>query len=138
MIELVAGLAGRARLTGERLVLSIAAYIVVGILLASTYVALMIAMGLALAEVFGPIAAALAIAGVTLLTAVVVMLLVRWRDRRLAFRQRMLAQRNANAMPASAMAALLPLMMRASPVGTLLAAGAAAYFMSRATTRRRH
>lgn len=137
MAELVAALTGRIRASGQQLVLTLIAYGIIAILLLSAYVAFMYALGLWIAAEFSPMVAALSIAIATLVIALAIVLWLKIRASRLA-RRRMRQTRTAmSAGSTAAMATVVPMMVRASPVGSLFAVAVLAYVLSRAGQRER-
>jgi len=137
MSELVAVFARRLRASGQQLVLTLIAYAIVAILLLSAYVAFMYALAFWIASDFGPIAAALSIAIATLLIAVAIVLWLKMRGRRLARRRALHTRSAVNVGSTAAMATVVPMMVRASPVGSLVAVAVLAYVLSRAGQRER-
>ena len=132
MFEAVSLLKGRIQSSTHEIVISIAIYAIVALLGLTAYGALLYALGLAISNEAGPMVAALAIAGLTVFLALVALLVLKMRERRLR-RLRMLRTRSAmSAGTSAAMTAVVPMMVRASPVGSLLAVGVLAYVMSRA------
>ena len=137
MSELVAALSGRIRASGEELVLSLIGYGIVALLLLSAYVALMYALGLAIAAEAGPVVAALSIAGATLVIALGVVLWLRMRHRRIRRLRMMHTRATMNAGSTAAMATVVPMMVRASPLGSLAAVAILSYVLSRAGSKGR-
>lgn len=137
MAELVAALTGRIRASGQQLVLTLIAYAIVAILVLSAYVAFMYALGLAIAAEFSPVIAALSIAIATLVIALGIVIWLKVRSRRLDRRRALYARSAVNAGSTAAMATVVPMMIRASPVGSLLAVAVLAYVVSRAGQRDR-
>ncbi|UVC09760.1 hypothetical protein IHQ71_03850 [Rhizobium sp. TH2] len=137
MAELVAALTGRIRASGQQLVLTLIAYAIVALLLLSAYVAFMYALGLAIAAEFSPVIAALSIAIATLVIALAIVVWLKVRGRRLERRRAIYARSAVNAGSAAAMATMVPMMIRASPVGSLVAVAVLAYVVSRAGQRDR-
>jgi hypothetical protein len=137
MSELVAALTGRMRASGQQLVLTLIAYVIVAILLLSAYVAFMYALGLAIAAEYGPVIAALSIAFATLIVALGIVVWLKLRGRKLERRRRIYARSAVNAGSTAAMATMVPMMIRASPVGSLVAVAVLAYVVSRAGQRTR-
>jgi hypothetical protein len=137
MSELVAALSGRIRASGQQLVLTLIAYAIVAILLLSAYVAFMYALGLAIAAEFSPLVAALSIAVATLIIALAIVIWLKLRGRRLERRRKIYARSTVNAGSTAAMATVVPMMVRASPVGSLVAVAVLAYVLSRAGQRER-
>jgi hypothetical protein len=137
MSELVAALTGRIRASGQQLVLTLIAYAIVVILLLSAYVAFMYALGLAIAAEYSPVIAALSIAIATLVIALSIVVWLKVRGRRLERRRALYARSAVNAGSTAAMATMVPMMIRASPVGSLVAVAVLAYVVSRAGQRDR-
>lgn len=125
-------LKGRIQTSTHEIVVSVAVYAIVALLALTAYGALLYALGLAISNEAGPMVAALSIAGLTIALALIVLLYLKMRARRI---RRLQALRTRSAMSAgssAALAAVVPMMVRASPVGSLLAVGVLAYVMSRA------
>ena len=137
MSELVAALTGRIRASGQQLVLTLIAYAIVVILLLSAYVAFMYALGLAIAAEYSPVIAALSIAIATLVIALSIVVWLKVRGRGLERRRALYARSAVNAGSTAAMATMVPMMIRASPVGSLVAVAVLAYVVSRAGQRDR-
>jgi hypothetical protein len=137
MSEIVALLTRRMRASGQQLVLTLIAYAIVAILLLSAYVAFMYALGLAIAAEYSPVIAALSIAIATLVIALAIVLWLKVRGRRLERRREIYARSAVNAGSTAAMATMVPMMIRASPVGSLVAVAVLAYVVSRAGQRDR-
>lgn len=136
MSELVSMLTGRIRSTTHELAMSLVVYAIIGLFALTAYAALLYALGLAISQEYGPMTAALSIAGITILAALIALMVLRLRARRL---KRLRALRTRSAMAAgtsAAAAALVPMMVRASPVGSLVAVAVLAYVVSRAGQRR--
>lgn len=132
MSEIVSSLTGRIKSSTREFAISLAVYGIVGLLALTAYVALIYAMGLAISDMYGPMIAALSIAGATILAALIALLILRLWARRLR-RLRALRSRSAAAAGTSAaLATVVPMMVRASPVGSLLAVAVLAYVVSRA------
>ena len=94
MSEIVSLLTGRIRASGRELAISMAVYGVVALFGATAYAALLYALGLAISSEYGPMAAALSIAGLTVLAASLVLLALGLHQRRLR-RLRALRARSA-------------------------------------------
>lgn len=132
MSEIVSLLTGRIRSSTHEIAISVVIYGIVGLLGLTAYGALLYAMGLGISTEYGPMAAALSIAGVTVLGVVIALLVLRLRQRRLRRLRALRARSAATAGTSAAMATLVPMMVRASPVGSLLAVAVLAYVVSRA------
>lgn len=131
MFEIVSLLTGRLRSTTHDIVLSIVFYGVAAVFGLTAYVALIYGVGSILSAEYGAPVAAFSIAGATLLIALIVVMALRLRQRRLR-RLRKLRVRSASAAGTSAaMATMVPMLVRASPVGSLLAVAVLGYVMSR-------
>ena len=135
MSELMAALTGRVRETSQQMVLTLIAYGIVALLLLSTYVASMYALAFWIASEFNPIVAALSIAIATLVIAFAIVLWLKIRTARIQRRRAFQAKASINAGSTAAMATVVPMMVRASPVGSLLAVAVLAYVASRAGQR---
>lgn len=136
MSELVSMLTGRIRSTTHELALSLTVYAIIGLFALTAYVALLYALGLAISLEYGPMVAALSIAGITILAALVALLILRLRARRLRRLRALRTRSTVAAGTSAAAAALVPMMVRASPVGSLVAVAVLAYVVSRAGQRR--
>src|SRR5690349_11345882 len=121
MSEIVSSLTGRIKSSTHEFAISLAIYGIVGLFALTAYVALLYAMGLAISDEYGPMNAALAIAGVTILAAVIALLVLQLRARRQRRLRALRARSAAAAGTSAAMATMVPMMVRASPVGSLLA-----------------
>lgn len=137
MSELVTALTGRIRASSQQLVLTLIAYCIVALLLLSAYVAFMYALGLWIAWEFSPMVAALSIAIATLVIALGIVVWLRMRSRRLERRRTFQAKASVSAGSTAAIATVVPMMVRASPVGSLVAVAVLAYVLSRAGQRER-
>lgn len=136
MSELVAMLTGRIRSTTHEYVVSIAVYAIVGILVLTAYAALLYALGLAISDAYSPMVAALSIAGLTIVAALLAVMVLSLRARRIRRLRALRARSTMAAGTSAAAAALVPMMVRASPVGSLVAVAVLAYVVSRAGERR--
>jgi hypothetical protein len=136
MGELVSLLTGRIRSTTHDWAISLVVYGIVAIFALTAYAALLYALGLAISNEYGPMVAALSIAGITILAALLALLVLKLRARRRRRLQRLRARSTMAAGTSAAAAALVPMMVRASPVGSLLAVAVLAYVVSRAGERR--
>lgn len=131
MFEIVSLLTGRLRSTTHDLATSMVIYGVAALFALTAYVALIYGVGSVLSAEYGAPVAAFSIAGATLLAALLVVLILRLRQRRLR-RLRRLRVRSASAAGTSAaLATMVPMLVRASPVGSLLAVAVLGYVMSR-------
>ena len=136
MSEIVAMLTGRIRSTTHEFAVSLAVYAIVGLFALTAYVALLNALGLAISQEYGPMVAALSIAGLTILAALMALLVLGLRARRLRRLRALRARSTMAAGTSAAAAAMVPMMVRASPVGSLVAVAVLAYVVSRAGQRR--
>lgn len=132
MREIVSLLTGRLRATVDDYLLLAVFGILAAVLLLTAYAALVYAAALAIAAEAGPIVAALSIAGGSTLIALLLWLGLHLRRRRLRRRLRMRTQATASVASNAALATMIPMMVRASPVGSLVAVGIVAYVLSRA------
>jgi hypothetical protein len=137
MAELVAALTGRIRASGQQMVLTLIAYGIIAILLLSAYVAFMYALALWIAAEFSPMVAALSIAIATLVIALAIVLWLKIRAGRLERRRMRQTRTTMSAGSTAAMATVVPMMVRASPLGSLFAVAILAYVLSRAGQRER-
>lgn len=136
MSELVSLLTGRIRSSTNELAIAIVIYGVVGLFALSAYIALLYALGLAISIEYGPLVAALSVAGLTAMAALITLMVLRMRQRRLRRDRELRARSTAAAGTSAAMATMVPMMVRASPVGSLLAVAVLAYVVSRAGQER--
>ena len=132
MSEIVSLLTGRIKSTTHELMFSVIVYAIVGLFGLTAYVALLYALGLAIAADYGPLVAALSIAGMTMAAALVALLVLKMRKRRRRRLQELRMRSAAAAGTSAAMATMVPMMVRASPVGSLVAVAILAYVVSRA------
>lgn len=132
MFDIVSSLTGRIRSSTQDVMFTVAIYAVVGLCVLTAYVALLYAFGLAISDVYGPLVAALSIAGLTIIFAVIGLLVVRMRQRRLERLRQLRSRSAAAAGSTAALATIVPMMVRASPVGSLMAVAVMAYVLSRA------
>jgi membrane protein YdbS with pleckstrin-like domain len=139
MLAIVSLLTGRLRSTSREVAALAAVYALVGLFVLTTYAALVVALFLWVAREAGPIAAALSVAGLTTLASILVLVIAAMRKRSLWRRRRLETRTAMTAGTMAGMSALVPMMVRASPVGSLLAVAALAYVMSRTgeSSRRR-
>jgi hypothetical protein len=138
MSEIVSSLTGRIKSSTHEFAVSLAIYGIVGLLALTAYVALLYAVGLAIAAEYGATVAALSIAGITILAALIALLLLQLRVRRQRRLRALRARSAAAAGTSAALATMVPMLVRASPVGSLLAVGVLAYVISRAGQDIRH
>lgn len=134
MGELFHALSLRVQSSGERVMLTLAGYIVVLLLLSFAFAAFAYAGATALTAEFGPVAAALMIGGASVILALIVIGWLAYRRRKLKRELRM--RRAAQPAVAGAVASALPIMMRTSPLGTLLVVAAGAYVLQRSSQKR--
>lgn len=132
MSEIVSSLTGRIKSSTHEFAISLVIYAIVGLFALTAYVALLYAMGLAIADDYGPVIAALSIAGITILAAAIALLVLQLRARRQRRLRALRARSAAAAGTSAALATMVPMMVRASPVGSLLAVAVLAYVVSRA------
>ena len=132
MSEIVSLLTGRIKSSTHELMFSVVVYAIVGLFGLTAYVALLYALGLAIAADYGPLVAALSIAGMTMAAALVALLVLKMRKRRRRRLQELRMRSAAAAGTSAAMATMVPMMVRASPVGSLVAVAILAYVVSRA------
>lgn len=132
MFDIVSSLTGRIRSSTQDMMFTLAIYAVVGVFVLTAYGALLYALGLAISAEAGPMMAALSIAGLTILLAVIGLLVVYIRQRRLRRLRDLRARSTASVGSSAAIATLVPMMVRASPVGSLMAVAVMAYVLSRA------
>lgn len=136
MSELVSMLTGRIRSTTQEFAVSLTVYAIIGLFALTAYVALIYALGLAVSREYGPMTAALSIAGITIVAALAALLVLSLRARRVRRLRELRTRSTVAAGTSAAAAALVPMMVRASPVGSLVAVAVLAYVVSRAGQRR--
>ena len=132
MSELVSLLTGRIRSKTGELVFSLVVYAIVALFALTAYGALLYAAGLAISREAGPMAAALAIAGLTALAALIALSVLWLRQRRLRRLRELRMRSSVAAGSSAAVATMIPMLVRASPVGSLVAVAVLAYVASRA------
>jgi len=132
MFDIVSSLTGRIRSSTQDMISTLAIYAVVGLFVLTAYVALIYAFGLVVSAEYGPLVAALSIAGLTLVLALIGLLVVRMRHKRLERLRQLRARSTVGVGSSAALATLVPMMVRASPVGSLMAVAVMAYVLSRA------
>jgi hypothetical protein len=135
MGELIHALTLRLQSTGEQTVRTLLGYFAVLLLLIFAFAAFVYAAATALTDAYGPVVSASVIGGVSIVIALIVIAWLAARSRRLRRELRM--RRLARPAVAGVAASALPLMMRASPIGTLLAVALAGYLLQRSTQKRR-
>jgi hypothetical protein len=135
MGELIHALTLRLQLSGEQAVRTLIGYFVVLLLVIFAFAAFVYAAATALTEAYGPVVSATVIGGVSIVIALLIIAWLAMRSRRLKREMRM--RRLARPAVAGVAASALPLMMRASPIGTLLAVAVAGYMLQRSTQKRR-
>ena len=132
MSEIVSLLTGRIKSSTHELVFSVIVYAIVGLFGLTAYVALLYALGLAIAAEHGSLVAALSIAALTVVAALVALLVLEMRRRRRRRLRELRMRRATTAGTSAAIATMVPMMVRASPVGSLVAVAVLAYVVSRA------
>ena len=132
MIEVVSLLTGRVRATARDYMLSAISGAVIALMSLTAYVALVYALASAVAAEAGPVVAALSVAGVSVAVMLVIWLSMHLRRKRIERRRRMRVRSTTSSVTGAALATFVPMMVRASPVGSLLAVGVIAYVLSRA------
>lgn len=132
MFDIVSSLTGRIRSSTQDMMFTLAIYAIVGLFVLTAYVALLYALGLAISNEYGPMVAALSIAGLTIVLALIGLLVVRMRQKRLERLRQLRSRSTAAAGSSAALATLVPMIVRASPVGSLMAVAVMAYVLSRA------
>jgi type VI protein secretion system component VasK len=122
----------RLRASGEQAALNVIAYFTVFLLLIFAFAAFVYAAATALDRAYGPIVAASVLGGVSLLLALIVIAWLGMRRRRMRHRIRMSRAAQPD-LTAGVAASVLPAMLRASPMGTLILVAAAGYLLQRST-----
>jgi Mn2+/Fe2+ NRAMP family transporter len=133
MGDLIQVLTHRLRSSGEQLALTLLAYVAVFLLILFAFAAFIYAAATALTAAYGPVVSASILGGASLVLALIVFAVIAARKRRL--RRLMRMRRPSQPAMAGAAATVLPLMLRASPIGTLLVVAAAGYILQRSTQR---
>jgi hypothetical protein len=136
MSELIHALTLRVQMSGERAARTILGYLAVVLLLVFAFAAFVYAAATALTGAYGPVVSALVLGGVSVGLAVIVVIWLAIRSRRLK-RERQRMQRIAQPAMAGVAASALPLMMRTSPIGTLVVVALAGYMLQRSTQKKR-
>jgi hypothetical protein len=134
MGELIHALTSRLQSSGEQAARTVLGYLAVLLLLIFAFAAFVYAAATALTEAYGPVVSASVIGGVSVVIALLVIAWLGMRSRRL--KREMRLRRLARPAVTGAAASALPLMMRASPIGTLLVVALAGYMLQRSTQRR--
>ncbi len=132
MNEVMSLLTGRVRSTAREYMVSAISGAVLALLSLTAYVALVYALALAVAAEAGPVVPSLSVAGVSVAVMLVIWLTLHIRRKRIERRRRMRVRNTTSAVSGTALATLVPMMVRASPVGSLVAVGVIAYVLSRA------
>jgi len=135
MSELVHALTLRLQSSGERAMLTLFGYLAASLLLVFAFAAFVYAAATALTAAYGPVVSASVIGGGSLILAGIVFAWLSYRRRKL--KREMRVRRLAQPAMAGVAATALPLMLKTSPIGTLLAVAAAAYVFQRSTQKRR-
>jgi hypothetical protein len=135
MSELVHALSLRLQSSGERAMLTLFGYLAASLLLVFAFAAFVYAAATALTTAYGPVVSASVIGGSSLILAGIAFAWLAHRRRKLKREMRM--RRLAQPAVAGVAATALPLMLKTSPIGTLLAVAAAAYMFQRSTQKRR-
>jgi len=135
MHEFVHALSLRLHASGERAMLTLFAYLAVSLLVVFAFAAFIYAAATALTFAYGPIVSASVLGGVSIILALVLVAWLAFRRRKLKREMRM--RRLAQPAIAGVAASALPMMMRASPIGTLLAVAVAGYMLQRSTQKRK-
>lgn len=135
MSELIHALTLRLQMSGERAARTVLGYLAVALLLVFAFAAFAYAAATALTETYGPVISALVLGGVSIVLAVIVVIWLAIRSRRLKH-EKQRVRRLAQPAMAGVAASALPLMMRTSPIGTLLVVALAGYMLQRSTQRR--
>jgi hypothetical protein len=116
------------RRSARRASKTMAAFAVIGVLAMTAYGTLILGIGLALSARYGPITASFVIAAAT---AAIALGMLFWMQRR-GRRKKPVAPAN---VAAATVAAMVPGLIAASPIGSLVAVAAAAYVISKARNR---
>jgi len=135
MSELVHALTLRLQMSGERATRTLLGYLAVALLVVFAFAAFVYAAATALSQAYGPVISALVLGGVSIALALIVVIWLAVRSRRLLREKRM--HRLAQPAMAGVAASALPLMMRTSPIGTLLVVALAGYMLQRSVQRKR-
>jgi type VI protein secretion system component VasK len=133
MSELIHALTLRLQSSGERAMLTLIGYLAASLLVVFAFAAFVYAGATALTAQYGPVISASIIGGVSIVLALIVFGWLAYRRRKL--KRQMRLRRLAQPAMAGVAASALPLMMRASPIGTLLAVAVAGYVLQRSTQK---
>jgi divalent metal cation (Fe/Co/Zn/Cd) transporter len=133
MSELLSALTLRLQSSGERAMLTVLGYLAATLLILVALGAFAYAGATAISQVYGPVVAALSVAVGALVVALIIVLWLYQRQRRLARQLRM--RRTLQPSVVNAATTVLPVLLKASPLGTLAAVAAAAYVISKASQR---
>jgi len=133
MGALIQVLTMRLRASGEQAALNVLAYFIVFLLLVFAFAAFAYAAATGLSQAYGPIVAACVLGGASLLLALIVIAWLGMRRRRLKRHFLRMRQAAQPEMAAGMAATVLPSMLRASPIGTLVLVAAAGYLLQRST-----
>ncbi len=125
MNMLSSALAHFASTTASRAAIPVMAFVVIGMLLGISFLMLMAAGGVWLAELYGPVIALLALAGVAVVAACIAAV---W----FYFWQKRAERRRKSAQITSLLAVVAPRLIATSPIGSLVAIAAVAYVLSKA------
>jgi multisubunit Na+/H+ antiporter MnhB subunit len=134
MSELIHALTLRLQSSGERAMLTLLGYVALSLLVVFAFAAFVYAGATALTQAYGPVISALVIGGVSIVLALIVFIWLAMRKRKL--RREMRRRQFVQPAMVGAATSVLPAMMRASPLGTLLAVAAAGYVLQRSTRKR--
>jgi hypothetical protein len=133
MGALISALTSRLESSGERVMLTVVGYLAVMLLLVAAFIALVYAGATAVSQVYGPVIAALTVAGCTIVAALVLIVWLSMRRKRLVRQARI--RRALEPATLTAATTVLPVLLKASPLGTLAAVAAAAYVIAKASQR---
>ena len=138
MLEVISSLTGSIRSSTRDLIVTLVLFGIIGLFALTTYGALLYATGLAISARSGPLVASLCLAGITAAAALIVLAILWMRRARHRRLRRLRSRSTVAAGTTAAVAAVVPALVRASPVGSLLAVAVLAYVVSRAGPGQRH
>jgi hypothetical protein len=134
MVNMMSRLSRSAEAAAGRVAVSITLYGVCVAFLLAGLICLIVAAAVVIANTYGVAIAWLSVAVFCLVTGLVLLAVIALRHRRNRSRRRMAALNQSAGLGLAAQA--LPLMLRTSPIGTLLVVAAGAYLVAKAAQNR--
>lgn len=135
MSNLIDTLSMTIRLAGRQLGSIMLAYGVMALFLLTGYGALVFAIAATLSNRYGSVAAAVMIGLASLMLALIVYIWTSYRVRR--FRRRQHLRAAVGSVQRSVIGTAIPVIVRASPIASLIAVAAAAAFLTRSVQKHR-